>query len=292
MLSVTLIASISCTKPSEADTKVSKPPTTISIDPKSGKAGTKFDISCNNLGGKGQVTLKVLQADGTLVIDRANTSDNSSTFSTSISTFGFNPSHYQCQLEDSEGKLLASDEFDVTGTRKTIFEDDFSNGNSGWSVFSGDKGSASYDTFNGEPVYHITSSLWTCCPAQMLGNVGNFVAEVDCWPDPSSPNTTVCEMIFRYVVENNEYTWNNLSFYAFGVPGTSGVIKVLNGKIVGLVNSTYSDSSRKGKPNHLKVACNGSTIECYINGLQVLTGEDSTRGRKRLYWFSGSGNQA
>jgi hypothetical protein len=290
LLSVTLFAGISCSKPAEstptpvspAITAVSKPATTISITPKSGKAGTKFDISCNNLSGDSKVTVKVLPADGSPVIDRAATSTNSSTFTTAISTFGFNPGHYQCKLEDADGKQLALTEFDVTGTKNVVFEDDFSNGYSGWYVYSNDIDSFSYGSYNGEPVYHIKSkaeSNWIdFTPLQNPGIIGNFVAEVDCRPDPASPNP-LCGIIFRYVPENNENLWNTKSkFYAFGAsnnPGKYGALKFLSGKFVTLINYTQTDATRKDQPNHIKVACNSSTIECYINGLQVETFEDN-----------------
>jgi hypothetical protein len=233
------------------------------------------------------VRIKILQSDGTLVIDRAVASDNSSTFATSISTFGFDPGHYQCRLEDGVGKLITVDEFDITGTKKIVFEDDFSNGNSGWYIWSNDKDSFSYDNSKGEPVYHIKSNVesgWVdYIPLEKLGIIGNIVVEVDCWPTPAYPGP-LCGIIFRYSSNNTQNVWgNNVNFYGFGVFNDAGkyvVGKWLNFKFTNLVNSTNTDAIRKDQPNHLKVACNGSTIECYINGLQVEILEENSLADK------------
>ena len=117
LLSIPFLIVTSCTKPVATPPE---PPVTISITPKSGKAGTEFAISCNNLTGGSGIKIKVLQADGTLVIDRAVTSNNLSTFATSISTFGFDPGHYQSRLDDGVGKLLSMDEFDIVGTKEPV----------------------------------------------------------------------------------------------------------------------------------------------------------------------------
>jgi len=290
LLSITFLTGISCTKPAESTNITASqptvvtppaPPVTISVTPKNDRAGTKFDISCDNLKNGNGVKIKILQSDGTLVIDRAVASDNSSTFATSISTFGFEPGHYQCRLDDGDGKLLAMEEFDIAGTKKVLFEDDFSNGYSGWYVWSNDKDSFSYDNFKGEPVYHIKSNaaVWMdYIPMHTLGSIGNFAVEVDCWPDPTSTDTK-CGLIFRYVSKSTENIWgNNVNFYGFGVatdPGMYGVMMWLDSKWNTLVKYTPTDATQKGQPNRLKVACNGSIIECYVNGLQVETFEDS-----------------
>ena len=241
LLSITLLTGISCTKPTATPPEL---PVTISVTPKSGKAGTKFDISCNNLKGTNEVRLKVLQSDGTLVIDRVVLSDNLSTSATSISTFGFDPGHYQCRLEGADGKLEAQEEFDVTGTKHIIFEDDFSNGYSGWYVASTENYTTSYGTVENQPVYQMrsknTSVTTLYSYLQRLGQIGDCVIEVDCW---SLPGDKVGRGIVFHAQENNEGTWNKVSFDAFGIGGETlyGMQRITNGKLVILLPDTYAD---------------------------------------------------
>jgi len=230
LISFPFLIGISCTNPVAIPPE---PSVTISITPKSSKAGTEFAISCNNLSGDSGIKIKVLQADGTLVIDRAVTSNNLSTFATSISTFGFDPGHYQCRLEDGNGKLLTMDEFDITGTKRIIFEDDFSNGYSGWFVSSTADRTFSYEIIDKQPLYQMESksTSWRvlCCWLEKLGLIGNCVIEVDCW---SQFGDTAQRGVIFHVPANSGSTWSTVSFDAFGINSTGAyaILRVTNGK--------------------------------------------------------------
>jgi hypothetical protein len=224
------------------------------------------------------VRIKILQSDGTLVIDRAVASDNLSTFTTTISTFGFDPGHYQCRLEDGVGKLITVDEFDITGTKKIVFEDDFSNGYSGWDSSSTADRTFSYEVIENQPVYQLKSknTSWNTLVSRLkkLGYIGDCVIEVDSW-------TTLDAVVQRGIIvrspENDGGSWDTLSFDAVGLNGggSFGMVRVTNGKQVTLLPYTYAEVIKtKGLPNRLKVAIRGSNIEVYINGLQVATFND------------------
>jgi hypothetical protein len=275
LLSIPFLIGTSCTKP------VATPPepsVTISITPKSGKAGTEFAISCNNLKGNSGIKIKVLQADGMPVIDRAVTSNNLSTFATSISTFGFHPGHYQCRLVDGAGKQITFGEFDITGIKHIIFEDDYSNGYSGWWVSCTAERTFSYEIIENQPLYQMESknTSWQVLVTwlERLGQIGDCVIEVDCW---SQPGDMAQRGIIFHAPVNNGNTWSTVSFDAFGVSsvGSYALLRITNGTQSILLPYTSAEVIKnKGLPNHLKVAMKGSNIEAYINGLQVATFND------------------
>jgi uncharacterized repeat protein (TIGR02543 family) len=149
-----------------------------------------------------------------------------------------------------------------------IYEDDFSNPNSGWLQESFENYEYSYE--DGE--YHILVknfdwSVWAWIDA---GPFTDFALEIDARL-VSGPSGSAYGVIFRLQNADN--------FYNFEVKGNGYYYlkKYLNNEWVTLQALTRSDFINEGNStNHLKVVCEGSQIEVYVNGYHLATVTDDS----------------
>jgi len=273
---------MACEAQSPSAPVVQKLHPTLAITPSTGIAGTKFVIKCTGFEKNGSTTVKIAQSSGTLVIDKKYDYVNPDTLDLVISTYGFNPGRYKCHVEDTTNGQAADAEFDVTGKKYIIFEDDFSNGFSGWPTYTSENYTTLYDKTNQGPAYYFRirdNKLAVLYRFQTrVGKIKDCIAEVDCWSKPEE--STFAGILFRAVLDNNEDKWDKTSQYVFLADSGYGAYCIhilINGKWKYPVFQKVSDVVKKdGSPNRLKVACVGSTIETYINGVQVETLTDET----------------
>lgn len=151
-----------------------------------------------------------------------------------------------------------------------IYEDDFSDPNSGWSRESLEE--LEYDYEDGE--YHILvmakkprSGGWVW--NRRAGQLADFVLEIDARPT-SGARATVYGVIFR--VQDGQ------NFYRFSVTGDGYylVMKWLNGIATVLLNGKSAFVKEGNSTNHLKVVCKGSQLEVYVNDHHLTTVTDNS----------------
>lgn len=161
---------------------------------------------------------------------------------------------------------------------EVLFQDDFSNPNSGWDRSNSEEGVTDYQ--NGG--YHI------------------FVAPVNysVWANPGLSFTDVSVEVDAHKlsgVDDNEYGLicryvDTGNFYAASISsdGYFGVIRLINGdfEYVGMDGMQVTDIVNLGAAsNHIRFDCVGSTLTLYVNGNQVVSVEDHahTSGDVGLY---------
>jgi len=151
-------------------------------------------------------------------------------------------------------------------TTNVIYEDDFSNSSTGWTVGSSDIGEAKYE--NGG--YHLSTKKAGRLIAgsnRAIGQVGNFVLEVDTRSLISSRDVSY-GIIFR---QRNIEHFDN--FYYFRISSSNGQYKLekqLNGVSSTLKEWTDSTTINKDpSTNRLKIVCKGTQIELYANGASL-----------------------
>ncbi len=147
---------------------------------------------------------------------------------------------------------------------KLIYMDDFSDPNSGWLQISTEELESSYK--DGE--YHILAkkSNWaTWRWNRNAGRVTDFILEIDARL-VSGPKDSSYGLIFR--VQNND------NFYRFIVDENGHYLigTRSNGEWTKLLSSTKSEYINKGNStNRLKIVCQGSQIQAYVNGYHLST---------------------
>jgi hypothetical protein len=156
-------------------------------------------------------------------------------------------------------------------TGKILFQDDFSNANSGWETgdYSGDTLSylnGTYDIFaktEGSILWGVASQNFT-----------DLIIDVDA-AQLSGPadNNTAYGVYCRRTGENNS------DAYAFFVSGDGyySIIKITSGSFASLVDWTSSDVINQGDAsNHLTASCIGDHLTLSVNGTEVADTYDSS----------------
>ncbi len=157
-------------------------------------------------------------------------------------------------------------------TTTIIFQDDFNNPASGWTVSSNDIGEANYD--NGQ--YRLTVKQ----PGNMIAGMnpaidktGDFILDIDVKPVISSPDSSYGIIIRQKDINRFD------NFYYFQIYGDKGAYKVekqLAGKWSTLVEANAPGNIKTdGSVNHITVKCIGSKMELYVNGEILATLDDN-----------------
>jgi hypothetical protein len=165
----------------------------------------------------------------------------------------------------SPGEVMASNE-SVGGT--VLFQDNFSDPNSGWDVWSNSNSLASYE--QGGLRIQVNQShfdFWSR-PGKRYDQVILKVSATKL----AGPDDNDYGLICRYKNRDN--------FYAFLISsdGYGGILKVQNGQY-GLIsgsNLQYSDVIKEGSSrNDLMAICSGNDLKLIVNGKQVAQAKDN-----------------
>ncbi len=156
--------------------------------------------------------------------------------------------------------------------QQILFQDDFSNTNSGWDHSATADGTADYA--NGGYEIHVISIsyiMWTL-PSQALPN--DVSIQVDA-TKIGGPDDNAFGVICRYQdADNFDYFYVSSDGYVgIGMKkaGTRTIISDSSG------NLTADSSVKQGAAtNHLRADCIGNTLTLFVNGTQVATATDST----------------
>jgi hypothetical protein len=154
--------------------------------------------------------------------------------------------------------------------RTILYQDDFSNANSGWPVISDASKSASY-TADGR--YQLTAlnaqqDIWAH-PGQSFDNV---ILEVDAAKVGGSDNNDF-GLICRFVDDSNFY------FFWISSDGYQVIGKYQGGKATLLSADKMQASSaiqQGANSNHLRADCVGPNLTFYVNGTQVASISDTS----------------
>jgi hypothetical protein len=152
---------------------------------------------------------------------------------------------------------------------KAIFQDDFSDPDSGWEVGEYDDGGVGYK----EGSYFITSvgdgsTMWGVANQSF----SDVVIEVDA-TQVSAPENN-----------NNDYglacrvqSGGNGYYFLISGDGYYAIARAEGGDFAWLVDFTESDAIHQGNAaNQIQATCDGSTLELFINGQRLAKADDST----------------
>lgn len=154
------------------------------------------------------------------------------------------------------------------GKSGVLFQDDFSNPQSGWEVAEYDTGKVGY----GDGYYYVVSygdgnTMWGVANRSF----DNLVIDVDATLVSGPANNdygVVCRTadpesgVGYYMLISSD------GYYAIG--------KATNGGYEGLVDFTESRAIRQGNAtNHIRAVCNGRKLSLYVNGQLLGEAEDS-----------------
>lgn len=163
-----------------------------------------------------------------------------------------------------------------------LFQDDFSSTSSGWDRTTYDDGSQT-DYVDGG--YHILvndeyASVW----ANPGINVADVSVEVD-GVKRGGVDDNEFGVICRYQDESNFYAGSISSdgFYA--------IVKIQDGEFgyVGTEGMQSSDLILQGEQvNRVRLDCVGSTLTLYVNGMQLISGNDSSFGSGDVGLYAGT----
>ncbi|MBE3067033.1 MAG: hypothetical protein IMZ73_06340, partial [Chloroflexi bacterium] len=156
--------------------------------------------------------------------------------------------------------------------QQILFQDDFSNTNSGWDQAHTDIGSTDYEN-GGYRINIIQSDTYFFAnPYQSFQN--DVRIEVDA-TKIGGPDDNAFGVICRYQDVDNYYYFyiSSDGYVGIGVDkaGTKTIISSSDG------NLTSDSSVTQGAvTNHLRADCIGNTLTLFVNGTQVATVTDST----------------
>jgi hypothetical protein len=154
-----------------------------------------------------------------------------------------------------------------------VYEDDFSNPNSGWTQSSAAEGEGYYK--DGE--FHGVVKMWDWSAWQFNRNAGrfkDFIIEEDIRL-ASGPKDSAYGLIFRCQDDDNFYR------FLISANGSYLIGARLDGKWTELQRWTMSPYIKQDTGiNHLKVICKGTQIEVQVNGYHLTTvvGDSFTDG--------------
>jgi serine/threonine protein kinase len=158
-------------------------------------------------------------------------------------------------------------------TTTIIYEDDFSNTSSGWTVSSNDIGEANY--FNGQ--YRLSIKQ----PGHMIaginpaiGSIDDFIIDFDTQSLTSSEDSS-----YGIIVRQKDINRFD-NFYYFQIYGNKGTYKVeaqSAGQWSTLIEADAPETIKTdGSVNHVTVKCIGPKMELYINDSMIATMEDDS----------------
>jgi pectate lyase len=153
-----------------------------------------------------------------------------------------------------------------------LFQDDFSNVNSGWDRTSND--SYSTDYANGGYRINVVPSSYSAFANPYQSFQNDVRVEVDVTKN-GGPDDNAFGMICRYQDVDNYYFFyiSSDGYVGIGIDnaGSKTIISSSDGNMT-------SDSSiiQGAATNHLRADCIGNTLTLFVNGTQIATATDST----------------
>jgi hypothetical protein len=168
------------------------------------------------------------------------------------------------------GDLLGSNGGGTSGSG-ALLEDDFSDEDSGWEVFTYDDGSyVGYE--NGSYAVATTGGAGSWSYGLAMRNFDDIVLDVDA-TQVSGPTD-----------DNNGYgvmcrAQENGDGYLFAISGDGyySIWAISNGEFLDLVDWAESGSIAQGdSKNHLRVVCDGSHLALYVNNQLIGEAQDSS----------------
>jgi serine/threonine-protein kinase len=161
---------------------------------------------------------------------------------------------------------------DSSPTELISFEDDFSNANSGWPLGPKDWGEFAYESGEYSVLIKKVNS-WGCVTnLSRIGVQKDFTAEVDV-RKLSQGTDDLAGIAFRW-----QSGPDGANLYLFSVNNNNGSYRI--GKVVknewatDIIGPTQSNHIKRDT-NRLKVVCQGSQIEVYVNGHKLVTRTDT-----------------
>ncbi len=158
-----------------------------------------------------------------------------------------------------------------------IFQDDFSNAQSGWFIGVDSWGEGKYDS--GQYMLSIASSNDSIVARtnEAIGPLSDFALDIDIRLQ-SGPADTWYGVGFRQQNEDNSY-----DFFVRNEPGTDkasyALFKQVNGEWTALKDWTPTSSLNRGtSSNHIRISCRGNKIEIFANESKIISVTDSTYG--------------
>jgi pectate lyase len=153
-----------------------------------------------------------------------------------------------------------------------LFQDDFSNVNSGWDKAHNENGSTDYENGGYRINVIATDHYFFANPYQSFQN--DVRIEVDA-TKIGGPDDNAFGVICRYQDVDNFYYFyiSSDGYIGIGIDkaGTKTIISSSDG------NLTSDSSINQGAAtNHLRADCVGNTLTLFVNGTQVATATDST----------------
>ncbi len=150
-----------------------------------------------------------------------------------------------------------------------LFQDDFGDPNSGWEVGEYDFGSVGYK----DGVYFVISTMNTVPMwGVALRSFDNTVVEVDATQISAGPTSNNA-----YGVVCREQGDGDGYYLSISGDGAYRIAKSVNREFVALVDWAASDAIQTGNAtNHIRVVCNGTSLELFVNGVLLGAAEDGT----------------
>ncbi|MCX7683608.1 MAG: hypothetical protein N2508_16835 [Anaerolineae bacterium] len=150
-----------------------------------------------------------------------------------------------------------------------IFQDDFSNPESGWEVRKHNQGSVGYkDGVYAVASYSNSKTMWGVANRTF----DNIVIEVDATQVAAGPMSNN-----DYGVVCREQNEGDGYYLLISGDGYYTIIKAQGEKFINLVDWTGSEAINQGNAtNHIRAVCNGSSLELSVNGKFLTSVEDST----------------
>jgi hypothetical protein len=155
---------------------------------------------------------------------------------------------------------------------QVLFQDDFSNVNSGWDRFTGDKGSTDYAS--GGYRINITAPMYSYLANPYQSFQNDVRVEVDA-TKIGGPNDNAFGVICRYQDLDNFYFFyiSSDGYVGIGInnSGTKSIISSPDGNLVADSNINMGAAS-----NHIRADCTGTNLTLYVNGSQSISASDAT----------------
>jgi len=171
-----------------------------------------------------------------------------------------------CATQQTQGTQLGA----------PIFQDDFTNPQSGWYVYKADSSKGGAYEQGDYSVWSVGKNTVVVLNPKTTQQLGNFESEVDV-RKTSTLNGAAMGIIYRLDANGNYYrfaiTDNQTYYVSSGVKGLEREIQP----------ETPSDTIKPGNEfNQLKVVCSGDNQDFYINGSKVASITDNTSSKGEL----------
>ncbi len=125
--------------------------------------------------------------------------------------------------------------------------------------------------------YYGTGRFLRWATTSYPASFDNFALEAYLWRDGGTRSRYESGLVFRGTPNlDSSNKWTSGYFFMYRNDGSFTVYKRVNGRETSFIKWTQSSAIHKGNWNDLRVEVNGNSITCYINGVQVWQGSDSS----------------